>query len=119
LKGGGQLGEVFACPEYALELKYNLFGDIFPLLVYLNHNNSGGGGTSGGPYNNTLEFIGAGVEAKLTKFFGVDLIFYVPIAVSDLEYTRQVDTSYSLERKTTTKITSMIKLGFILNFNLF
>jgi hypothetical protein len=59
LKLGGQLGEVFAGPEYAIEIKYNLIGKIFPLLVYLSHNNSGGGGNSGGPYNHTIEFIGA------------------------------------------------------------
>ncbi len=36
LKGGGQLGEVFAGPEYALELKYNIdWKNIYPLIVYL------------------------------------------------------------------------------------
>jgi len=119
LKGGVQLGEIFAGAEYALELKYNLVGDIFPLLVYLNHNNSGEGGNSGGPYKNTIEFVGVGAEAKLTKLFGVDLIYYIPVGVSDLEYLNQVNSNYLSERKTKSKITSMIKLGFIFNFNLF
>lgn len=117
MKLGGQLGEVFAGPEYAIEIKYNLIGKIFPLLVYLNHNNAGGGGNSGGPYNNSIQFIGVGAEGKLIKFFSVDLIFYLPVGKNDLEYSNQF-VAGSYERITSTKITSMIKLGFILSFNL-
>ena len=117
MKLGGQLGEVFAGPEYAVEIKYNLVGKIFPLLVYLNHNNAGGGGNSGGPYNNTLEFLGAGAEAKLTKLFSLDLIFYAPVGNSDLEYSNYVG-GFTYNRVTSTKITTMIKLGFIFSFGL-
>ena len=117
MKLGGQLGEVFAGPEYAVEIKYNLVGKISPLLVYLNHNNAGGGGNSGGPYNNTLEFLGAGAEAKLTKLFSLDLIFYAPVGNSDLEYSNYVG-GFTYNRVTSTKITTMIKLGFIFNFGL-
>ncbi len=117
MKLGGQLGEVFVGPEYAIEIKYNLIGKIFPLLVYLNHNNVGDGGNSGGPYHNTIEFLGGGVEAKLTKFFGVDLIFYFPVGKNDLEYANYVG-GFTYKRVTSTKITSMVKLGFIFNFSL-
>lgn len=118
MKLGAQLGEVFAGPEYAIEIKYNLVGKIFPLLAYLNHNNAGDSRISGGSYNNTIEFIGAGVEAKLTKLFGVDLIFYVPVGNSDLEFANYVG-GFTYKRVTSTKITTMIKLGFIFNINLF
>lgn len=112
LKGGAQLGEIFFGPEYALTIKYNLLGDIFPLLTYLNHHNSGDSRTGRGTYNIKIEFIGAGVEAKLTKIFGLDLIYYLPIGKKDLEYDL-----YSVP-KTTSKMESMIKLGFIFNINL-
>ena len=119
LKGGGQLGEVFAGPEYALEIKYNLVGKTYPLLVYLNHNNAGDSRNSGGTFNNTIEFIGIGIEAKLIKLFAMDLIFYVPVGNRDLEYSIDYSSSYSVKRVTSSKITSIIKLGFIINFNLF
>ncbi len=89
------------------------------MLVYLNHNNAGGGGNSGGSYNHTIEFIGAGVEAKLIKLFAIDLIYYVPVRNSDLEYSIDYSSDYSVKRIASTKITSMAKLGFIFSFSLF
>jgi hypothetical protein len=119
LKGGGQLGEVFAGPEYALELKYNIIKNIYPLVVYLNHINSGNSHNSGGTYSNTIEFMGIGIEAKLIKLFAMDLIYYVPVGNSDLEYSIDYSSDNSVKGIASTKMTSMIKLGFIISFNLF
>ncbi len=63
--------------------------------------------------------MGIGIEAKLIKLFAMDLIFYVPVGNRDLEYSIDYSSNYSVKRVTSSKITSIIKLGFIINFNLF
>lgn len=119
LKGGVQLDEKFAGPEYAIVLKYKLWRNIFPLITYLKHFNAGDSRTGGGTYSNKIEFLGAGMEARLTKVFGVDLIYFIPIGGKELEYLIDINSvDLSLEKITTTKMVSMIKLGFIFNINL-
>ncbi len=112
LKGGAQLGEIFCGPEYSLSLKYQLFNNLFPLLTYLNHSNKGDSRTGSGTISDKIEFIGAGVEVKLTKVFGMDLIYYKPIKEKALEYSIHINPG------TTSIMKSLIKLGFIFNINL-
>ena len=117
LKGGVQLEESFVGPEYALIFKYQLFKNIFPLLVYLNHSNKGDSRTGNGTYSNNLQFVGIGAEARLTKVFGLDLTYYIPIGEKGLGYSLDF-SSNSYRTITTSKIESLIKLGFIFNINL-
>jgi hypothetical protein len=112
-KAGVQLGETFSGFEYAFTFRYNLLYNIYPQLTYLNHNNSGSSGNTGGVYDSNFEFIGAGVEIKFTSVFGMDLNYYVPIGNRDLEYSLEY---WATNRKVTTnEVGSMIKLGFIFN----
>ena len=117
IKGGVQLGEIFAGPEYALAVKYNLWENILPLITYLKHFNAGDSRTFGGIYNNEIEFIGIGMEAKLTKLFGLDLIFYIPIGEKGLEYSLDF-YSTDIRKVTTSRMGTMLKLGFVFNIHL-
>jgi len=117
LKYGLQLGEVFAGLEYALELKYNLLWNLFPEIIYLKHFNFGDSRTGSGTYSNRIQFIGFGIEAKLTKVFGADLTYYKAIGNKGLEYSIYPSTNKNI-RVTTSKMESMIKLGFIFNIKI-
>jgi hypothetical protein len=85
LKGGLQLIDPFVGGEYAFLFKYNIVEKIFPLVTYLNHFNGGDSRVTNGTYGNRMDFIGIGAEAKITKLFSLDLIFYAPIGHKDLE----------------------------------
>ncbi len=117
LKGGVQLEESFVGPEYALIFKYQLFKNIFPLFTYLNHSNKGDSRTGNGTYSNNFQFIGIGIEARLSKIFGVDLTYYMPFGEKGLGYSLDF-SSNNYRRITTSEIESVIKLGFIFNINL-
>lgn len=117
LKGGAQLDEIFSGFEYALVFKYNLWESIFPLISYLKHFNAGDSRTGNGIYNNRIEFLGTGIEVRMTKVFGIDLIYYIPIGEKGLEYSIDINLiNYGII--TTSQMDSMIKLGFIFNINL-
>ncbi len=116
LKYGAQLGEIFAGLEYALELKYNALWNLFPMISYMKHFNAGDSRTGSGIYNSRIEFLGLGIEAKITKLFGIDLLYYKAIGGKGLEYS--IYSGPSSNKVTTSEMESMIKLGFIFNIKL-
>lgn len=111
LKGGLQLIDPFVGGEYAILFKYNIVKNVFPLITYLNHFNGGNLGMGHGTYDDRMDFIGFGVEGKLTKLFSMDITFYTPIGKKNLEY----EVGSFDERITTAKMGPMIKLSFIFN----
>ena len=86
LKTGVQIIDPFTGPEYAVLFKYGILKNIFPLFTYMSHSNVGNSHTSGGTYDNRMDFIGFGVEAKLINFFNLDLVYYIPFGKKKLEY---------------------------------
>lgn len=117
LKWGLQLGDPFAGVEYAVLLKYNLIGNIFPFIAYMSHKNFGDSRTGSGRSDTRINFLGAGIEAKLSKLFGVDLSFLFPVCDKRLGYT--LDLSGDTYNKVTTQeMGPLAKLGFIFSFYL-
>lgn len=115
LKAGVQIIDPFYGPEYAISFKYGLTKKIFPLITYMKHSNGGNSHTGGGTYSYTLDFIGFGAEAKLKKVFALDLVYYIPVGRTDLEYELDYLNGGIIK---TSKMGSMIKLGFIFSFYL-
>lgn len=101
--------------EYGAELKYKITERISPLAAYLRHINGGSDHNSGGTYTEPINFIGAGAEAKLTKVFGLDLIFYLPIGNNNLEYS----IGDNGVRILSSQMKIIIRLGFIFHIIVF
>ena len=110
LKTGVHLTDPFTGYEYAILFKYNLLKNFSPLISYLNHLNVEDSGMGYCTYGNNINFIGLGIESKVTKLFCLDIVCYLPVAKNDLEYEFHVDKNI-----TTTKMGPLIKLGFIFN----
>lgn len=117
LKGGFLLGDPFAGVEYSLLLKYNLVSKIFPFITYMSHKNFGDSRTGSGTSDTRINFWGAGIEAKLSKLFGVDLSFLFPVGDKKLGWTLDFsDGTYNTV--TTEEMGPLVKLGFIFSFYL-
>ncbi len=114
LKGGAQLDENFAGPEYALSIKYSPIEKMFLIFTYLEHFNAGSSGNTGGIYSNNFSFGGIGIEAKLSRLFSLDLNYYLPFGEKGLGYSLDFNSN-DYKKITTSKIGSVIKLGFIFN----
>ncbi len=119
IKGGIQLDELFAGPECALSVKYDIGKGVCPLLTYMIHFNGGDARNLNGTYATTFNFIGAGIELKITKVFGMNLIYYVPVGDNRLTYSGYfVSTDSGHYENSTSNIVSIFKLGFIFNITL-
>ena len=118
LKAGIQLDENFSGYEGALVMKYNVGKGFYPLITYMAHFNGGDSRNLNGTYDTKFNFLGAGIEAKATKVFGIDLIYYFPIGDNKLTYSRKFTAEGSRYSLSTTNITSLIKLGFIFNITI-
>lgn len=78
------------------------------------HKNAGYSTTGPGTSNTAINFLGAGIEAKLSKLFGVDLSYMIPAGDKKLGWT--LDSSYNVV--TSIEMGPMVKLGFIFSFYL-
>ncbi len=111
VKGGLQLGYPFFGSEYGATFKYSLTDRISPLIVWLKHFNGSDSHNSGGIYTEPIYFLGFGAEAEFTRVFSMDLTFYIPVGNSKLEYSKGYNGVHNLS----TRVGTMIKLGFIFN----
>lgn len=118
IKAGMQLDELFAGSEGAISLKYNIGRGIYPLVIYMIHFNGGDARNLNGTYGTTFKFVGAGIEGKMTKVFGLDLIYYLPVGDRKLTYSLEYDRIEKTYKPSFTNITGMLKLGFIFNITI-